>query len=177
MRMLWVSIIFGAVAQSACSQVSLDSTEPLEQKVRAAYLKAIAGIDAPPITADTVLAGLQAGRFILVDVREDAERAISQIPCALSPGEFAQAYTLSGPPQDKTVVAYCTIGYRSGKFAKKLIAQGIPVLNMEGGILAWAGRHSPLVHHDAMGVTAPTTQVHVYGKEWNLLPTGYQSVW
>lgn len=177
MRMLWLWIVFSAIAQSACYQAPVDNTGTLDQKIRAAYLKAIAGIDAPAITADTVLAGLQAGHFILVDVREDAERAVSQIPGALSPGKFTQAYTLSGPPQGKTVVAYCTIGYRSGKFAEKLIAQGIPVLNMEGGILAWVGHHGPLVHRDAMGVTAPTTQVHVYGKEWNLLPAGYQSVW
>ena len=177
MRILWLSIVFGSVAQSACYQAPLDNTGALDQKIRVAYLKAVAGIDAPTITADTVLAGFQTGRFILVDVREGKERAVSQIPGALSPGEFTQAYALSGPPQDKTVVVYCTIGYRSGKFAEKLIAQGVPVHNLEGGILAWASRHGPLVKRDAMGITALTTQLHVYGKEWDLVPTGYQSVW
>lgn len=177
MRMFWLSIVFGSVALSACYQAPLDNTGTLDQKIRAAYLNATEGISAPAITADTVLAGFHSGHFILVDVREDAERAVSQIPGALSLSEFTQAYTLGSLPQDKTVVVYCTIGYRSGKFSEKFIAQGIPVRNMEGGILAWVSLHGPLVQRDMMGVTTLTTQVHVYGKKWNLLPTGYQSVW
>ena len=174
MRRLWVSILLGALSQHAWSQAPADQ---LQQQVHAAYLKATAGIDAPTIRADAVAAHLHDGSFILVDVRKDTEIAVSQIPGALSLDEFNSKYKANGPPKDATVVAYCTIGYRSGKFAEKLIAQGIPVRNLEGGILAWVENHGPLVHRDAEGVTAPTTTVHVYGKEWNLLPSGYHGVW
>jgi len=177
MRNVWIALLLGSVSLYACSQSPAENSTLVQQQVQDAYLKATSGIDAPTIRADAVLSHLQDGSLILVDVRQETEMAVSQIPGALSLDEFKQKYQANGPPKDKTVVAYCTIGYRSGKFAEKLTAQGIAVRNLEGGILAWVGSHGPLVHSDSAGVTAATTTVHVYGKEWNLLPPGYQGVW
>lgn len=174
---MWLILFIGAFSSHAWSQTLLDDSAQLEQKIYAAYLKATAGIDAPTISVDAVLAHVQSSQFILVDVRKDAEIAISHIPGALSVDEFNRTYKSNALPKDTTVVAYCTIGYRSGKFAEKLIAQGIPVRNLAGGILAWARSHGALVHRDATGIASPTTTVHVYGQEWNLLPPGYQAVW
>lgn len=145
--------------------------------MRAAYLKASANIDAPTISVEEVLPHLKDGHFILVDVRKDAEIAVSKIPGAMSVDEFTRLSISNDQIKSATIVAYCTIGYRSGKFAEKWVTRGFSVRNLEGGILAWAGRSGPLVRRDDTGVLSATTTVHVYGREWNLLPQGYQSVW
>lgn len=176
-----IEIVFTAllsvVAPTVWSQANTDADSQLAQRVHAAYLQATANISAPTIRADAVLQYLNEGRVILVDVREDAEIAVSRIPGALTVTEFERAYKTSALPKDKTLVAYCTIGYRSGKFAEKVSARGVPIRNLEGGILAWVGLRGPLVRTDTAGVAAATTTVHVYGRAWNILPPDYKAVW
>lgn len=104
---------------------------------------------------------------VLVDVRTDAERAVSIIPGAISEADFnAQRDQFRNVP----VVAYCTIGYRSGLFAKA--ASGVQIYNLAGGVLAWASAGQEFSN---AGTT--TRRVHVYGTKWNLLPDGYVGVW
>ena len=74
--------------------------------------------------------------------------------------------------KDAVKIAYCTISYRSGKFAQKLQKKGIPVYNLKGGILAWV--HDGGKVYDLNG---ETHRIHVYGRKWNLGPKGYQAVW
>lgn len=151
--------------------------EKLAQKVRVAYLQATAALHVPTLTVDSVMAQLPDSNLILIDVRGDKEIAVSQIPGALSPAEFAAAFRHSGLPSHKTLVTYCTLGYRSGLYAEQLIAKGLRVKNLEGGLLAWVGAQGPLVHRDAAGLFVGTREVHVYDKEWNLLPPGYRAIW
>ncbi|MGB5712147.1 MAG: rhodanese-like domain-containing protein, partial [Waterburya sp.] len=63
----------------------------------------------------------QGQELILVDVRSPEERAVSFIPGAITTKEFEQDLQKY---QDSTIVAYCTIGYRSGKYAQKMQQQG-----------------------------------------------------
>jgi sodium/bile acid cotransporter 7 len=106
---------------------------------------------------------------ILVDVREPEERAVSRIPGSISKEDFeANPESYKG----KRVVAYCTIGYRSGKWAAFQWRQGVDAVNLRGSILAWTHAGGALV--DAEG--NPTKRVHVYGEEWDLVPEGYESV-
>jgi rhodanese-related sulfurtransferase len=110
----------------------------------------------------------QQGRVIFVDVRKPAEREISTLPGAVS----AEAYEMRGARiKDKTVVAYCTIGYRSGKFAEKMAEKGLMVFNLEGGVLAWVWEGGRL--QDAGGQTVK--QVHVYAEKWDLAPAAYET--
>jgi rhodanese-related sulfurtransferase len=107
--------------------------------------------------------------FILVDVREPVEQAVSMIKGAITKKKF-----LENPSQfkGKTIVPYCTIGYRSGLFAKKLQQRGFKALNLKGGILSWVHAKQLIVKDKK-----PTQTVHVYGKKWNFLPSGFKSVW
>jgi len=108
----------------------------------------------------------QQGKVVFVDVRKPAERDISMLPGAVS----AEVYEMRGAQfKDRTVVAYCTIGYRSGKFAEKMAEKGLMVFNLEGGILAWVWEGGSL--QDAGGQTVK--QVHVYAEKWDLAPGGY----
>lgn len=172
-----MAVLVGIWSGLAVAQTPLNREEKLAQKVRVAYLEATAHISVPVITPDSVLAHLQDSTLLLIDVRSDPEIAVSRLPGALSPGEFSGTYRYTGLPKDKILVTYCTIGYRSGKFAEQLAAKGAQVRNLEGGILAWVGKKGPLVHREIDGRNTPTTRLHVYAKEWNLVPPGYQATW
>ncbi len=109
------------------------------------------------------------GNVVLIDVREDPERQVSMIPGAVSPQEFEQRLESYN---DNIVVTYCTIGYRSGVYAKTLLEKGFRAYNLKGGILSW-------IHagHELNDQKGPTHRVHVYGKQWNLVPQVYDAVW
>lgn len=107
--------------------------------------------------------------IVLVDCREDVERAVSMVPGAISKADFeanAAAY------REHLVVTYCTIGYRSGVYAADLIGRDFDAINLKGGVLAWAHANQPFI---APGGDE-TRRVHVYGAQWDLLPDGYESV-
>ena len=79
----------------------------------------------------------------------------------------------AGKAREKEIVCYCTIGFRSGLFAKKLEGRGIPASNLKGSLLAWTYEQGQLV--DAAGES--TKQVHTYGRRWALAADGYQAVY
>ena len=111
----------------------------------------------------------QGQELILVDVRSPEERAVSFISGAITTEEFERDLSQY---QDSTIIAYCTIGYRSGKYAQKMKQQGITVLNLEGSLLAWSHIQGRLIN--GMGVT---NKVHVFGRQWQLTSEDYQPVW
>ena len=126
--------------------------------------------DAPEVTVETLKARLAApDPPVVVDVRGDEERGVSIIPGALSREEFEERRDqLVG----REVVAYCTIGYRSGLYTQKLIDEGWKASNLRGSIVSWTH-----VGGDLEKGGQPTRQVHVYGRKWNLLAEGYEAVW
>ena len=107
--------------------------------------------------------------IVFVDIRKPAERAVSMLPGAVSKQKFLDALQNY---RDKIVVAYCTISYRSGLFARDMAKQGLPVLNLQGGILAWILEGGKV--YDA--AAKPVKRVHVYGDKWNYAPADYESV-
>lgn len=111
---------------------------------------------------------LKEGQIIFVDTRKPAEIAVSALPDAITKKEF-----MNHPEQykGKTVVAYCTISYRSGIFAREMAKKGIAVSNLTGGILAWTLEGGKI--YDANG---ETHRIHVFGKKWNYAPDGYAVV-
>jgi len=48
--------------------------------------------------------------------------------------------------KDKTIIAYCRTGNRSGKAAAILTKKGFKAKNMEGGIVKWNELKLPVVH-------------------------------
>ncbi|MEM7645325.1 MAG: rhodanese-like domain-containing protein [Pseudomonadota bacterium] len=125
--------------------------------------------DVPELKLKDLDARLKKGDLVFLDVRAEAERRVSIIPGALSVQEFEKQSLDS----HKTVVVYCTIGYRSAKVVRKLKKKGIRAYNLEGSLLGWI--------HDGRPVVGPhgqnTKEVHVYGKSWNFLPQGFKGVW
>lgn len=126
--------------------------------------------DVQEISAEDLMAKLQAGEdVVLVDVREEAEQAVSMIPGAITSETFeADPAAYEG----KTIVPYCTVGGRSGMYAQQLQARGFNALNFKGSILAWTHAGGELESPQG-----PTTKVHTYSKKFNLAAEGYETVW
>lgn len=99
----------------------------------------------------------------LLDVRQPAEYAVSHLAGAIriSPdSNVAEALARINP--HRTVVVYCSVGYRSSQLARRLQRAGFTnVMNLEGSIFAWANEGRPLV---ANGHSA--TLVHPYNRKF-----------
>ncbi len=156
-----------------------DANGELRQKVIAEYeeYKAKSFANVPDISAGELLVREEDGgdsgdtNFLLLDCRSEPERAVSVIPGAISKGDFeADPQKFAG----RTVIVYCTIGYRSGLYTRDLIARGIHAVNLRGGVLAWAIAGQPFVN---LQTGEETRRVHVYGKQWDLLPANYEAVY
>lgn len=125
--------------------------------------------DVKTISAAALSERLPANDTVLVDVRSPAERAVSTLPGAITPEEFEGQLE---EPGDRTVVAYCTVGARSSKYARRMSRKGVPVLNLEGSLLAWTHAGGELTDG-----SSPTKRLHVFGPRWNLAADGYEGVW
>jgi sodium/bile acid cotransporter 7 len=108
------------------------------------------------------------GDILFVDVRSPAEIRVSKLPNAITVEEFLKNLSLY---KDATIVAYCTISYRSGVFAKEMEKEGIRVNNLAGGLLAWVLEGGKVFDNHG-----ETKRIHVYDPKWNYLPNGYESV-
>ncbi len=106
---------------------------------------------------------------VLVDVRNPPEQAVSMIPGSITSTELESdpsAYA------GRTLVTYCTMGHRSGLYARKLQSAGFRVFNLKGAILAWTHARRELVDEEGS-----TRRVHVAGPRWSLESSDYDPVW
>ncbi len=102
---------------------------------------------------------------LLLDARERAEYDVSHIPSAVFVGynDFEKK-TLTNVPKDKSIVVYCSIGYRSEKIGEKLQKMGYTkVYNLYGSIFEWVNGGNQVV--DNQGNT--TKKVHTFNKSWS----------
>lgn len=127
--------------------------------------------DIPTISAESLRGALPSGDIVLVDVRSDAERAVSTLPEAITAEEFEDRLAEFGR-SGRTLVAYCTIGARSSAYARRMRARGVDMMNLEGSVLAWT-HAGGMLSSEGM----PTRRLHVYGRRWNLAADGYVTVW
>ena len=165
MVLLWTVL---CLASSAAADNALNDAAKL-RKIEAMaedYRKDFPSVE--HISAREALKLVNSGGVIFVDHRTESEQALSMLPQAVITKDLLKkpkVYT------DCTLIAYCTIGYRSGKLARKLKKKGLSVLNLQGGILAWIHAGGK-VYKDGR----PVKRVHVYGKKWDLAPSAYEAV-
>ena len=106
--------------------------------------------------------------FVLVDVRSDAEVNVSVIPGAITKSKYERNRENY---RGQTVIPYCTIGGRSGAYAKQLAKSGVKVKNYKGSILDWVENQLPLVTLEGQ----PTNRVHTYSDRYRI-PDKYEQV-
>ena len=83
--------------------------------------------------------------LLLVDIRTPTEVAQGVIPGALEMPMHLIPLRLAELPKDKDVVLYCRSGARSYQACAYLMQQGLGrVLNLRGGIIAWARHGYPI---------------------------------
>ncbi len=138
-----------------------------KQRIEAMIVRFESKFSVPQVAASTVMQWVKEDNALLLDAREPRETLVSKIPGAIAKREFEQ-----NPAQYKTrkIIVYCTIGYRSAAYAEKWNKRGYDMHNLRGSLLLWTHAQGALV--DAKG--ADTRQVHVYGRDWDLLPAAYQ---
>jgi sodium/bile acid cotransporter 7 len=110
----------------------------------------------------------RAEEIVFIDTRTPEEMAVSMLPGAVSQSEYIENPDRFG---DRTPVAYCTISYRSGIFAKEMAENGRKIWNLRGGMLAWTLEGGPIFQGGE-----ETRRMHVYGKKWDLAPPEYETV-
>ena len=95
---------------------------------------------------------------VLLDVRTAAEFEVSRLAGARRVDPDAATVAL---PKDAPIVTYCSVGYRSAKFAQRLQAAGFTnVRNLDGSIFQWANEGRPV---------EPSAKVHPFNKKWGAL--------
>ena len=100
----------------------------------------------PQISVKELKLRIDAGEDVyLIDVREPYEYKIAQIGGKLIPqNEVPQR--LAEIDRDREVIVHCRSGARSQRIAEFLKQSGYPrVVNLAGGILAWADEIDPKV--------------------------------
>jgi rhodanese-related sulfurtransferase len=123
----------------------------------------------PTLSVEEVLERADQESLVFLDVRDEAERAVSYIPGAVSVGSFE---AMGGSVKNATVIVYCTIGYRSAEYVAKITGDRDNIYNLRGGILAWTHARQPLENE-----RGDTKRIHVYGRRWDLAPLDYASEW
>lgn len=84
--------------------------------------------------------------FVLIDVREQVEREINQIPGSIliPKGDFQTGEALAKLPQDKQVVLYCKTGVRSAEVLAMVHDAGLAdAVHVGGGVSAWVSQIDP----------------------------------
>ena len=84
------------------------------------YRKEYSGV--PSINVQNLVERVEKEDFIIVDVRAEAEQDVSSIPDSIPGVTFEER---KDQYRDQTIVTYCTIGLRSGKYALKLQEEGL----------------------------------------------------
>lgn len=105
------------------------------------------GNGAPGLTTPAEAHALaRTGAAVLLDVREAAEFSAGHAPGALHQPLIALVAGVPLPPgaAGRTVLAICRSGNRSQRAAELLAQRGVAVLNMAGGMNAWAEAGLPV---------------------------------
>lgn len=108
--------------------------------------------------------GLQrSGEVNFLDARTEEEFEISRIPGAVHIGfEEPDFSILEGVDENRLLILYCSVGYRSERMAAQLAELGYPrVVNLYGGIFEWHNRGYSL--QDEQG---ETRRIHGYKPLW-----------
>lgn len=88
---------------------------------------------------------LDAGRAVLIDVREPEEWAEGHVAGAVHIPLGELGLRLDELPRDRDLLFFCRSGARSGMAAEALRQHGVDrAVNVAGGILAWTRRGLPV---------------------------------
>jgi rhodanese-related sulfurtransferase len=131
--------------------------------------------DVPQMTVAEAQAALRESpqNWLVLDVREAGEYAVSRLPSAVRvpPDADADAFmrAVGDSVNGMQLLFYCSVGQRSSKLADRVqedvtAAGGLGVANLRGGIFRWHSEHGPLVNAEG-----PVDRIHPYNAIWGRL--------
>jgi rhodanese-related sulfurtransferase len=98
----------------------------------------------------------------LIDARSREEYKVSHLPGAIPAATVAEVEEATGGDHARSLVLYCSVGYRSSALAARLQAAGYThVYNLEGSIFRWANEGRPVFRGGDQ-----VRQVHPYDASW-----------
>jgi rhodanese-related sulfurtransferase len=159
-----IVVIWVLLALPACGQdtsVSETVSPAYRQMLRTLYRETVPTIQAAAL-ADILRTKPQ--QLILLDTRTPAEYRVSHLQGArfVDFDTYEQA-DFAGISRQRTVIVYCSVGYRSERVGERLKALGFrDVRNLYGGIFQWVNEGRPV--YNASG---PTRQIHPYSALWS----------
>lgn len=111
-------------------------------------------------------ADVAASDIVLLDARTTDEFNVSHLPGAILASNTTMALDALGVNDpERTVVVYCSVGYRSSRLAAKLRARGFEnVFNLQGSLFQWTNEGRPLYRGEERVYHA-----HPYDEEWGQL--------
>jgi len=154
MKHIFTSIFFSALnILSACSQ------QTYEQKLKSLYKGTVTLIQ--PESLDSLMAGED---IVLLDTRSPEEFKVSHLKNAqFVDYDNFELSEITVANKEKTVIVYCSVGYRSERVGEQLKAAGYKnVYNLYGGIFQWKNEQRPVYNPEG----EQTDSVHVYNKRW-----------
>jgi len=139
------------------------SAQEVHSKPYGLMLNTLLSHSVPEIDVDSAK---QMQDVIFVDSREKEEYEVSHIRNAIWVGyENLKLKNLKEVDKSKTIIVYCSVGYRSEKVAEKLLKQGFEkVYNLYGGIFEWKNQGNTVYKTEKM----ETEKVHAYDKKWGI---------
>jgi len=156
---LLVLVLFGGFSLGSLYGQNLEKTKNADFSKK---INSMLNFSIPIITVQELN---QQKNITILDARESKEFLVSHIPKALNIGyKHMDKAIVEGLDKNKTVVLYCSIGYRSEKMGEKLKKLGFTkIYNLYGSIFEWVNQGYAL--EDAKGL--PTNKVHAYNKSWS----------
>jgi rhodanese-related sulfurtransferase len=102
---------------------------------------------------------------LLLDARTPREYEVSHIKDALFVSyENFDSTAVAELDKEKSIVVYCSVGYRSEKITEKLKKMRFTnIANLYGGIFEWKNQGNQVVN-----AGGPTDKVHAYNKTWGV---------
>ncbi len=121
--------------------------------------------EAPTIDINEFKSVLAKNNVLVLDAREKEEFEISHIKNAINIGydNFDLEKVSKKLDKTKPIIIYCSVGYRSGQLAEKLIEKGFKVKNLYGGIFEWKNQGNDVFDKSSN----KTQRVHTYNKKWS----------
>jgi rhodanese-related sulfurtransferase len=155
--MVMVSLAGGCPPSEVEERLDL---EHLKQEIRARH-PSVRTISTADLAAS--LESLTGDPPLLLDVRAADEFAVSHLPRAELASKLTDAIArIEAAEPGRTVILYCSVGYRSADVAASLQAHGYTnVFNLEGSIFQWANEGRTLFRGQM-----PVKVVHPFDNDW-----------
>lgn len=171
MKYIWLVLLAALASILAISTIKAgnnSSIEMLEKDISRQFPTV------KQITTKDLASLLRSPDLVLLDVRQPQEFAVSHIARAqqispMSPDNHCSFVPSQLQLENKTVVFYCSVGYRSSQIAEALDSElqrlGVSAIyNLQGGIFAWHNEARPLVNQNGA-----TELVHPYDSHFGKL--------